>query len=270
MTTTADRRDFQRALDMERGQLAAAAQRSEEHPLGLLLFDDVRPRVWVHNQLHVTGAAGDIDDLVRVLDEHYGHLPHRRVVVQDEVEGERLAQGFRDRGWQTDVTVFMALREPRDRDPEPGLAEEVGAAEHRAIELETMGEEPYAKDEEVRGQLIDARAARQAIVDRARFVAGVIDDRHVGNTAVYEVGDVVQVEDVATLTAFRRRGVARAMVSLAIELALDAHADLVWIAADEHDWPKELYAKLGFRPLGRIHSFTRVGPEHPSYDPAIR
>src|SRR5947208_16895623 len=89
--TTTDRRDFQRALDMERGLLAAAAQRSQDHPLGLLLFDEARPRVWVHNQLHVTGPAGDIDDLVRVLDERYGHLPHRRVVVEDEVEGERLA-----------------------------------------------------------------------------------------------------------------------------------------------------------------------------------
>jgi len=259
MTTPTDRRDFQRALDMERDQLAAAAQRAEPHPLGLLLFDEAHPRVWVHNQLHVTGPAGDIDDLVRVLDEHYGHLPHRRVVVEDEGEGERQADGFRDRGWETDVTVYMALREPRDHDPEPGLAEEVSAAEHRAIELETMGEEAYAKDEEVRRQLIDARAARQAIVDKGRFVAGVLDGRRVGNTAVYVVGDIVQVEDVATLKAFRRRGVARAMVSLAVELAQDEDADLTWIAADERDWPKELYSKLGFRPIGRIHSFTRVG-----------
>src|SRR5436190_13761166 len=109
-TTPTDRRDMRRALDMERGQLAGAAARAEPHPLGLLLFDEVRPRVWVHNQLHVTGPAGDIDDLVRVLDERYGHLAHRRVVVEDEVEGERLADGFRDRGWETDVTVYMALR----------------------------------------------------------------------------------------------------------------------------------------------------------------
>src|SRR3954464_10624797 len=114
MTTTTDRQDFVRALAMERGLLAAAADRSERHPLGLLLFDDARPRVWVHNQLHVTGPAGDIDDLVRILDEHCGHLAHRRVVIEDEAEGERLAAGFRDRGWQVEATVFMALRAPRD------------------------------------------------------------------------------------------------------------------------------------------------------------
>src|SRR5947207_13087322 len=244
-TTTTVCGGFQRALVMERGQLAAAAQRAERHPLGLLLFDDERPRVWVHNQLHVTGPAGDIDDLVRVLDEHYGHLPHRRVLVEDEVEGERLADGFRDRGGQTDCTVYMALREPRDREPEPGLAQEVSVAEHRTIELETMGEAAYAHDAEVRRQLIDARAARQAIVDRGHYIAGVADGRHVGNTAVYVVGEIAQVEDVATLTAFRARGVARAMVSLAIALA--PHAGLTWIAADERDWPKDLYFKLGDR-----------------------
>jgi ribosomal protein S18 acetylase RimI-like enzyme len=268
MTTKTDRHDFQRALDMERGLLAAASQRSEEHPLGLLLFDDARPRVWVHNQLHVTGPAGDIDDLVRILDEHYGLLPHRRVVVEDEVEGERLEKGFRDRGWMVDDHVYMALREPRDREPDTSLAIETDAKHHRAVERETTGEEPYAGDLEVRNMLIDARAARQSVADETRFVVGVVDGRPVGNTVVYRVDDIAQVEDVATLKAFRRRGVARAMVSLATDLAKGA--DLTFIVADEHDWPKDLYFKLGYRPIGHIRAFTRVGPEHPHYDPAAR
>jgi ribosomal protein S18 acetylase RimI-like enzyme len=268
MTTTTDRQDFARALAMERGLLAAAAERSEPHPLGLLLFDDARPRVWVHNQLHVTGPAGDIDDLVRILDEQYGHLPHRRVVVEDEVEGERLEEGFRARGWLVDDHVFMALREARDRDPDRSLAAETDAERHRVVERETLGEERFAHDPEVRDALVDARVARQAPADETRFVLGIVDGRPVGATVVYRVGDIAQVEDVATLEAFRRRGVARAMVSLAIDLAKGA--DLTFIVADEHDWPKELYAKLGFRPMGHIRAFTRVGPEHPAYDPAVR
>ncbi len=270
MTTTTDRQDFQRALDMERGLLAGAAQRSEPHPLGVLLFDDARPRVWVHNQLHVTGPAGDIDDLVRILDEHYGALQHRRVVVEDEVEGERLADGFRDRGWEVDTTVYMALREPRDREPDASLAAEVSAHEQRAVERRTLSQEPFAKDPEVREMLVDARAARQATVDECRLIGGMADGGHVGNTTVYIEGDIAQVEDVATLRAYRGRGVARAMVSLATDIARESDADLIWIAADDNDWPKELYAKLGFRPMGRIWSFTRLGPEHPSYDPAAR
>jgi ribosomal protein S18 acetylase RimI-like enzyme len=259
MTTTDDRQDFLRAVAMERAQLAAAAGRSKPHPLGLLLFDDARPRVWVHNQLHVTGPAGDIDDLVGILDEHYGHLPHRRVVVEDEVEGERLADGFRARGWQADATVFMALRAHRDREPDPGLAEEVSPSEHLEIERQTTGEQPFAHDDEVVDMLVDARVARQAVCDESHCVAGVVDGRHVGNTVIYVVGDIAQIEDVGTLEAFRRRGVARAMVSLATDLARASDPSLIWIAAAAEDWPKDLYFKLGFRPMGRIFAFTRPG-----------
>src|SRR4051794_40626185 len=175
MTTTTDRRDFQRALDMERGLLAAVAQRAEEHPLGLLIFDDARPRVWVHNQLHVTGPAGDIDDLIRVLDDHYGQLEHRRVVVEDDAEGERLADGFRSRGWAADTTVYMALREPRDREPEPGLATEVSADEHRDIERLALAEGEHGREPAVREMLIDARAARQETAEGFRCIAGFVD-----------------------------------------------------------------------------------------------
>jgi GNAT superfamily N-acetyltransferase len=265
-TTTTDRRDFLRALEMERAMLGAAAQRTESHPLGVLLFDDVRARVWVHNQLHVTGPAGDVDDLVAILDAHYAHLPHRRVVVEDEAEGERLAEGFRGRGWQVETTVFMALREPRDREPDDSLATEVGAAELQRVERESLTQD--GRDAELRELLIDARAAGQAVADEARFVAGVVGDRHVGATTLYVRGDVAQVEDVATLRAFRGRGVARAMVSLATDLA--GGAGLVWIAADDDDWPKQLYFKLGYRAVGRTFSFTRVGPEHPAHDARAR
>jgi ribosomal protein S18 acetylase RimI-like enzyme len=254
MTTTTDRQDFQRALEMERRLLAAAAERAEEHPLGLLLFDAARPRVWVHNQLHVTGPAGDIDDLVRVLDEHYGHLAHRRAVVEDPVEGERLAGGFRDRGWQVETHVFMALREDRDRAPDATSAAQVSADEHQQIERRTLAEEAFAADAGFREQLIDARVARRLACERCHCIAGIADGQRVGTTVVYVAGDLAQVEDVTTLPSFRNRGVARAMVSLACDLAGDC--DLVWLAADEDDWPKELYFKLGFRPIGRIFLFT--------------
>ena len=186
MTTTTDRRDFQRALDMERGLLAGAAQRSEPHPLGVLLFDDARPRVWVHNQLHVTGPAGDIDDLVRILDEHYGALQHRRVVVEDEVEGERLADGFRDRGWEVDTTVYMALREPRDREPDASLAAEVerrAATGRRAQDAERGAVRQGSRGaRDARGRRV--RRDRRS-VDERRFVGGMADGGHVGNTTVY-------------------------------------------------------------------------------------
>jgi ribosomal protein S18 acetylase RimI-like enzyme len=268
MPTTTDRQDLRRALDMERGLLAAAAERADDHPLGIALHDEARARVWVHNQLHVTGPAGDIDDLVRILDELYGHLPHRRAVVEDEAEGERLAAGFRDRGWLAEVKLYMALREPRDREPEPGLAAEVDEERHREVERRTLEEEPATSGEEIVGMLLGARAAAHRVADSCRYVVGTAGDELVGNATLYVVGDLAQIEDVGTLEPYRRRGIGRAMVSLATDLA--AGSELIWIAADEADWPKELYAKLGFRAVGRTYSFTRVGPEHPGFDAGVR
>jgi GNAT superfamily N-acetyltransferase len=265
MTTTTDRQDLRRALDMDRRLLGAAAQRADDHPLGLALHNPALPRVWVQNQLHVLGPAGDIDDLVRILDELYGDLKHRRAVLEDEADGERLAQGFADRGWLVSRTVYMALREPRDREPAAGLAREVDEATLRPVERRMIASEPHGKDPVVVEQLLDERAALHRAADACHYVAGCEGDELVGTTTLYRSGPLAQVEDVITAQSHRGRGIARGMVSLAIDLARDA--ELVWIAADDEDWPKDLYFKLGFRPMGRTVSFTRVGPEHPAYRP---
>ena len=84
-------------------------------------------------------------------------------------------------------------------------------------------------------------------------------------TTLYSDGTTAQVEDVATLRDYRGRGLARAAVSAAIDAAVDMGHRFVFIVADDDDWPKDLYGRLGFDPIGRAWSFTRPGPEHPAY-----
>jgi len=68
-------------------------------------------------------------------------------------------------------------------------------------------------------------------------------------------GVIAQVEDVYTTPEARGRGFGRAVVTRAVELARDAGHKLIFINADDNDWPKELYARIGFRPLGRLWQF---------------
>jgi predicted GNAT family acetyltransferase len=159
----------------------------------------------------------------------------------------------------------MALRRPRDRDAESGLAREVDAATHRAAEAATIREEPYGRDEDVVRQLVGMRAALAAAVPVARFFVGTVDGVDAAVTTLYADGTAAQVEDVATLRDYRRRGLARAAVSAAIDAAVEMGHRFVFIVADDDDWPKDLYARLGFDPIGRAWSFTRPGPEHPAY-----
>lgn len=65
------------------------------------------------------------------------------------------------------------------------------------------------------------------------------------------------LEDVATLAAHRNRGLARAVVLRAVEEAQMAGADLVFLVADENDWPKGLHRRLRFDPAGLTFGFLR-------------
>jgi hypothetical protein len=44
----------------------------------------------------------------------------------------------------------------------------------------------------------------------------------------------------------------------AVEEALAAGHELVFLVADDDDWPKDLYARLGFETIGRTWSFLRT------------
>ena len=70
-------------------------------------------------------------------------------------------------------------------------------------------------------------------------------------------GATAQVEDVYTVPSWRNRGCARRLITRAIVLAQDAGHELVFIEADDNGWPKQLYSRLGFDPIGRIGVFHR-------------
>jgi GNAT superfamily N-acetyltransferase len=218
----------------------------------------------VLNQLSVDTDT-DADGLIGALDELYGHLEHRRAFVERPEVGERLAPALRAAGWLAERDVFMVLRRDRDRASEPGLAREVDEPTIRAVEAQTIGEEPYGEPAIVE-QLLASRSAFGR-AGNARYFVAAGDGVDACHTTLYSDGVVAQIEDVGTLKAMRRRGLARAACSAAIDAALDAGHELVFLVADDEDWPKELYGKLGFDPVGRPWAFTRPGPEHPAHKP---
>ncbi|MEA2322598.1 MAG: hypothetical protein QOD81_2448 [Solirubrobacteraceae bacterium] len=225
------------------------------------------PRAYVMNSLHVE-AEVDADQLVAALDDLYPGFLHRRAFVERADTGERLAEAMRARRWLVERDVYMALRRPRDREPGAGLAREVDQATISVVEAAATREEPYGRDEDVVRQLVRQREALAAAVPVSRFFVGADDGVDAAVTTLYSDGTVAQVEDVATLRDHRRRGLARATVSMAIDAAVEMGHELVFIVADATDWPKDLYGRLGFDPVGHAWAFTRPGPEHPAHVPA--
>lgn len=220
------------------------------------------------NSLHVDADSSidvDGDAVVASLDACYARVQHRRAFVEDVATGERLAPYFRARGWLVERDVYMALRRPRDHPPNAGLAREVDLETLSAVEAATTREEPYGGDEDVVRQLVAQRQALAAAVPQSRFFVGAVDGVDATVTTLYSDGTVAQVEDVATLARYRRRGLARATVSRAVDAAVEMGHELIFIVADADDWPQKLYAKLGFDPVGRAWAFTRPGAEHPRH-----
>jgi ribosomal protein S18 acetylase RimI-like enzyme len=242
----------------------AAAQRSIPHALGEAFFHDELSRVWVLNQLSVD-ADTDIAGLVEALEDLYAELPHRRAFVERPDVGERLAPRLRAAGWLAERDVFMVLRRDRDHAAPPGLAREVDEPTIRAVEAQTIAEEPYGEPAII-DQLLTSRSTFGR-AGRARYFVAASEGVDGCHATLYSDGVVAQVEDVGTLKAMRGRGLARAACSAALDAATAAGHELVFIVAADDDWPKALYAKLGFEPVGRPWAFTRPGPEHPAHRP---
>jgi RimJ/RimL family protein N-acetyltransferase/predicted GNAT family acetyltransferase len=144
-------------------------------------------------------------------------------------------------------------REP-DRRVDTGGVREVAFDELVQARLEaTLGEQ--WGDGEIASLLDDAKRLVMRAVP-TRFFAARVDGEVAAYCEVRSADGVAQIEDVNTIERFRRRGLARMVVQHALEEAQRAN-DIVYLEALADDWPRELYAKLGFETLGERHFITR-------------
>jgi ribosomal protein S18 acetylase RimI-like enzyme len=146
----------------------------------------------------------------------------------------------------------MSHRREPDRAAAGIQVEEVDADAFASIHEATIRDEPWGSDPEVVRQLLGLDRRIAAVVPTRPFgvvAAGVV----VSAALLFQDGPVAQVEDVATLPAYRGRGFARAVVIEAVAAARRAGAEVVFLIADESDWPHRLYGRLGFDTVAVEH-----------------
>jgi GNAT superfamily N-acetyltransferase len=210
---------------------------------------------FVRVERRLGGIAADAlaADADRVLGEH--GLSHRKVVVFDDGHGARLATEFLQLGWSAERLLIMAqVREPEQRPPWP--VEEMRFVDVRKFLETVLRRQPYGDTDETVRQLVDIREVYVREVG-ARFFVASVESRQASVCELYGFDGVAQVEDVNTLEEFRGRGLASAVVLGAATAARERGSDLVFLVADDADWPKDLYARLGFDPVGTFWSFVR-------------
>lgn len=228
---------------------------------GVTLFHSEYPKVYMLNFVRVEGAPPDLnfDELVAEADALHAQvgLVHRGIVIEDARLGAALAPAFRRNEWEVSTLVLMAYRDEREL-PDTGRdVREITSDELRAIRAHSYSVGPSAKDPETVRQMID-KDAHLARAGGARFFGAVVDDQTVCSADLYSDGATAQIESVLTLEPFRKRGLGRAVVAEAIRAAFDSGHDFVFLLADDEDWPRELYARMGFEPLGRCYDFLKA------------
>jgi RimJ/RimL family protein N-acetyltransferase/predicted GNAT family acetyltransferase len=231
-------------------QDAAAEQRVPAAHGDGLFAPSVR-EVYDMNYVRAEQAA-PVDELIadaeRLMEDYF----HKRVIL--ERSDDRTATGFRARGWTVVSHLIMARTREPDRRVDTSMVREVSFAELTDARREVTVGEPWGDDEI--SSLLDH--AKQLIMRAVptRFFAAFVGDEVAAYCEVRSDGTVAQVEDVNTLPRFRGRGLGRAVVQHALDEAR-ATNDIVYLEALAEDWPRELYAKLGFDVVGERHLNTR-------------
>jgi ribosomal protein S18 acetylase RimI-like enzyme len=179
---------------------------------------------------------------------------HRVIITFDERIGERLRPEFEARGWRTARHIFMVQRRQPEKVADLDIVQEVDEAALRPGRARAILAQPWGRPE-VAQQILDAKPMLAARAE-TKFFAAVVDGQIVAWTDLYVAQGVAQIEDVATAEEHRGKGYATAVVLRAVEEGRRAGADLVFLVADDEDWPKRLYGRLGFDEVGRLYKFA--------------
>jgi GNAT superfamily N-acetyltransferase len=246
-----------RILDFVRTGLVRSAEEVRSVGAGLVITAPALPAVWSVNQLRVTEPL-EFHPLVELADRELASTGYRHIAVEHQASGARLELAFRSASWKVERDLLMVLVDRPDRDADTSVVIEAGEDEvmglMRRWHLEGADS---AVDEDEIAQLVEYNRREGQALGARLFGVRSSDRQLVAIAQLRSDGATAQVEDVYTAPEARGRGYARALVTRAVELAREAGHELIFITADDQDWPKLLYRRVGFRPVGHLWQFHR-------------
>ncbi|MGN6799745.1 MAG: GNAT family N-acetyltransferase [Gaiellaceae bacterium] len=245
-----------RINDFRRSLQRTAADRTVEYPNGTAIITASTPDVYDANYLSVESPRAGAHDLVADAEAALETSHHCRVIIEDGAPG--LAADFTALGFDRVTHLVLAHTGELDRRVDTSAVREVPLDELMPLRTEATLREPWG-DADVAEQLNGAKRLVAAAVP-TQFFAAFVGDAIAGWCELRRRDGIAQIEDVEVLEEFRGRGLGRAIVQRALDEGLGA-GDVVYLEALADDWPRELYAKLGFTVVGRRDVYTRLpGP----------
>lgn len=242
-----------RARDFNHEVQRVACDVFEPWPHGTVVRATRYPDYWAFNLVRVEeDPEMSARELAAFADEALDGLAHRRIDFELAAAAERLRPNFEELGWLTQRLVWMRHEAPPPPVPEIAVEEVPYEAVHDLRVAWHYEEFPDVDFGDLSAQARDLAARLDAQILAVRD-----GGRAVAYTEVDRVGRSAEVAQVYVSPGFRGGGFGTALTSAAIEAARDA--DETWIVADDEGRPKELYARLGFRPVWTAIEALRPG-----------
>jgi ribosomal protein S18 acetylase RimI-like enzyme len=224
------------------------------------------PDIWDANHVSdITAQTLDeIDDLLAAADREFAHCGHRRFDVDHRTPTEFVALLLLDGSYErTDALIMLLEGELRGEPPQqfdiaPITSDSDWESYWALMSLdwnETMERRNLGRQDEVARMRFRAHRAKQPPV---QYFMAYVGGRPVAYFNSWSgVGGVGQVEDLFTHPDYRNRGIARALVHHCVADSRAKGARDVVIVADPTDTPKNLYARMGFRPVAVCSTYLK-------------
>jgi GNAT superfamily N-acetyltransferase len=241
-----------RARAWRTATLAAVCDAIQPWEHGTIVRATRYPSYFEFNLVRVEDDPGmSVDALVSFAEEALAGLSHRRIDFDLIEAAEPLRAGFAALGWRTPLLLSMR----HEQQPPPAesdiAVEEVPYDAVHDLRV-AWHEEDFPDQDSTR---YHAHSREVALLRGARVLAVHEAGRPVAFAQLEYGEDAAEITRVYVHPDYRGGGRGTAITRAAIEAAGDVR-DL-WIAADEEDRPKELYARLGFRPVWTAMEVTR-------------
>jgi GNAT superfamily N-acetyltransferase len=246
--------ELERVLQFIRRNAELMADEVRLIDAGVVLTTPTLATWWDLNHIRIRRPV-EFEEALALADEYLGALPFRHLVIEDDATGTRLEPPFLDAGWKIGRDLLMVLSGVPDRAPDPIPVIEPDEDQVVALMCRWhLDEVPHASPRELSQLERYARLEARSMHEHQLGVEGKHGDLAAITKLRWE-GPIAQVEDVYTVAEARGRGYARALLSRAVALANDGGHELTFIVADDDGWPKRLYERMGFEPVGRMRTF---------------
>jgi ribosomal protein S18 acetylase RimI-like enzyme len=179
-------------------------------------------------------------------------ISFRRANIDDQEAAERLLPAFRGIGFKPEQFCVMVYHRAPDRQVDTADVRQVDWRAYEPGRREEIAS--WAPSRLIAEQALAKQQLTARVIDTSYWCA-FVDGTPASFCEVRRRGSAAQVEFVETLERFRRRGLARQLVSAALKSLRDS--SFTFLVADLFNWPQYFYERLGFDRVGIESRFIR-------------